>query len=94
MDPKDRENHLYETGKRVEIRTVEELLLSFFNVRSKRGFKGIDIGCGTGEITNHMMEAGYDCVGFDFSPLQSSLPVRVLPVILTFVIWTVASSGR
>ena len=35
-----------------------------------------------------MMEAGYDCVGFDFFPLQSSLPVRVLPVILTFVIWT------
>jgi 2-polyprenyl-3-methyl-5-hydroxy-6-metoxy-1,4-benzoquinol methylase len=39
----------------------------------KRGRTIIDVGCGNGDYTKKLREAGFDCVGYDGSPLTPEI---------------------
>jgi len=73
MNPKDRENNLYKTGKRCEISKEEEILFEYLGNNIRPGSKVLDIGCGSGEITYKIKEKGFSITGVDFSEVGVKL---------------------
>lgn len=69
MRPSEREDHLYENGKRVKILADEQRLLRQLDRRdfSLDGCNALDAGCGTGEISIELQRRGFHVVGIDFS---------------------------
>ena len=47
----------------------------------KQGARVADLGCGSGVFTDHLRQAGYDCVGLDISPKLIAIGRRKYPSI-------------
>lgn len=73
MRPKERENKLYRNGKRCEISKAEGILFKYLEKHVKKGSQILDIGCGSGEITQRIKEKGYEITGLDFSSVAVDL---------------------
>ncbi len=68
MTPKDREDLLYRSGKRVFIDNEEKILFEKFDkLFSNKKIQALDIGCGTGEIMEELNSYGVTTRGIDFS---------------------------
>ena len=77
MRPQDREDSLYNEGKRVKMSFEENLISKMIEKNNKKGSKFLDIGCGSGEISKHYMDLGFDVKGIDFSEKAISLASRL-----------------
>jgi 2-polyprenyl-3-methyl-5-hydroxy-6-metoxy-1,4-benzoquinol methylase len=69
MRASDREDKLYEDGKRVEISYDENFMFDFLERYAKNESKVLDVGCGTGEISLKISESGHNTIGLDFSKI-------------------------
>ena len=67
MKANDRENGLYEKGKRCAIAQEEEHMMSLLPVASRASDSALDLGCGSGEISASLKSLGYSVKGLDFS---------------------------
>lgn len=67
MKANERENGLYESGKRCAIDIEESYMMSLLVPPSEGKNKLLDLGCGSGEITRALGDKGYSVRGVDFS---------------------------
>ena len=67
MQADERENMLYEDGKRCAIHDEELYMMNLLGKPKKNKDKLLDIGCGSGEISLALKERGFDPFGVDFS---------------------------
>lgn len=74
MKPEQIENKRYKTRDFCEIKKEEEIMFEMLddyfkesNKKAKNDLKILDIGCGSGKITNIIKNKGYDVYGLDFS---------------------------
>ena len=67
MDSKDRENKLYQDGKRCIITHEELFMMKLLQDSINSNQKLLDIGCGTGEVSNELKKFGLTVHGIDFS---------------------------
>jgi len=63
----DREDNLYSGGKRVVISVEEEIMFYFLDKHAKKNSRILDVGCGTGEITQKIIDLNHRAIGVDFS---------------------------
>lgn len=67
MRANDRENNLYDEGKRCLIQKEELFMFELLEKSNVNQQTLLDLGCGSGEITLELCNKGFDCVGVDFS---------------------------
>lgn len=67
MKANDRENGLYDKGKRCAIAQEEEHMMGLLAANSKGVGHVLDLGCGSGEISASLKSLGYNVKGLDFS---------------------------
>ena len=67
MDSKQRENLLYSEGKRCKIDIEERFILNKISTYAQIKNDFLDIGCGSGEITQEVKNMGFNTIGLDFS---------------------------
>ena len=73
MRPHERENSLYKGGKRCQISNPEQILFEYLDKYVKPGGRVLDIGCGSGEITQKIREKRQLVAGLDFSSVAIDL---------------------
>lgn len=66
MKPNERENNLYDSGKRSKILLKDEIMIELLGEQN-RGNTILDIGCGSGEISYLFKDMGFKLVSLDFS---------------------------
>jgi ubiquinone/menaquinone biosynthesis C-methylase UbiE len=67
MKSVDREDGLYAQGKRCAIEFEEEFILNSIKKNKQKNTDLLDLGCGSGEITQKYKELGFNTSGVDFS---------------------------
>jgi len=67
MQAHEREDMLYESGKRCQIKEEENYMIDLLGASKVKGAKLLDMGCGSGEISLALQERGYSPYGVDFS---------------------------
>lgn len=63
----ERENRLYQNGKRCRISAPEHILFGYLEKHIGQGGRILDMGCGSGEISLGIQDKGYIVKGMDFS---------------------------
>lgn len=67
MQAHEREDMLYNDGKRCQIKEEESYMIDLLGSPKEQGAKLLDLGCGSGEISLALQERGYSAHGVDFS---------------------------
>lgn len=67
MRAADRENSLYRKGKKILFSHEERYMFQFLDRFVEKGSNVLDVGCGTGEISEKLIELGHTVRGVDFS---------------------------
>jgi len=67
MKANDRENSLYDNGKRCIISEEETFMMSLLSARLNPQDTILDLGCGSGEVSASLASDGYRVKGVDFS---------------------------
>ena len=57
----------------VDLHDCDILLCNAIINLFEKGFTWVDLGCGNGEYTRRLIDAGFDCKGFDGSPLTPEI---------------------
>ena len=76
MRANDREDYLYSKGKRVRIDKEEKFMLSLVGSPSDKNKTLLDIGCGTGEVSQALNKLGFETFGIDFSSVAIDIAKR------------------
>ena len=67
MKAADRENALYTEGKTIQFSDEEKYMFGFLNRFVDSRSSVLDVGCGTGEISEKLNALGHNSTGVDFS---------------------------
>ena len=66
MKAADRENLLYSEGKTIQFSDEEKYMFGYLNRFVEGPSSVLDVGCGTGEISEKLNTLGHNSTGVDF----------------------------